>query len=336
MNLNMQRDNLPQWNKKSQGFYEVWYLKLNLPPANGKAGPALWLRFTTLSSRTGLKKVAETWAIFFDPLAPGGSQKLALKNTASPSAYSSQANGTIQIEDCTLGSGFTSGSVVSRGQRIEWDLRFEPNSHTFFHVPQVLQKLKLTKSIVCKPNISIQFKGHFKVNEKTYECDDTPGCQGHIWGQKHAQEWAWSHCNFFEGSDAVVEALTARVKFGEIVTSPRLSALYLQYKGERFEFNNLVDAFSIKSEYSLTSWKFSADKGSLRIQGEIACDVKDLVALTYEDTDGSFLYCNHSELASMNVSVYFKGKLDSSLRSLQTTGFETVSRKKSPYVEVLL
>ena len=38
----------------------------------------------------------------------------------------------------------------------------------------------------------------------------------------------------------------------------------------------------------------------------------------------------------MNLSVYYNGKLDATLRSRQTTGFETVARSKSPYVEVVL
>lgn len=333
----MQLDNISKWDKQRRGFYEVWYLKFNLPASNGTAGPALWLRFTTLSLQNGLKKVAETWGIFFDPSGQGSTRKLAVKNTATLGAYNTGTDGSVQIEDSVFGPDHTSGCVVGRGNKIEWDLKFQPNDFTFFHVPDMLQKLKLTKSIVCKPNVNIKFTGSFSVNDRKYEVNDAPGCQGHIWGKRYALGWAWAHCNMFEdGTDAAVELLSARVKLGGMIKSPQMSALYLEYKGERYEFNTMADAFSIKSDYHLTKWSFGAEKGPLRLVGQINCDLKDLLAVTYEDTEGSFLYCNNSELASMDLSLYFKGKLEKTLRSKQTTGFETVTRQKSPYVEVLL
>lgn len=333
----MQQDNFTKWDKQRRGFYEVWYLKFNLPAQGTTPGPALWLRFTTLSLTNGLKKVAETWAIFFDPTAPGATKKIAIKNTASLGAYDTKSDGSVQIEDSVFGADHTSGCVMGRGNKIEWDLKYQPNDFTFFHVPQVLQKLKLTKSIVCKPNVNIKFSGTFSVNDKKYEVTDAPGCQGHIWGKRYALDWAWAHCNFFDsGADAAVEVLSARVKLGGMVASPQMSALFLEYKGERHEFNRLTDAFAIKSEYNLTKWGFTADKGALRVVGQINCDLKDLLAVTYEDTEGSYLYCNNSELASMDLSIYRNGKLETTLRSKQTTGFETVSREKNPYVEVML
>ena len=341
----MQQDNYPHWDKEKRSFYEVWYLKFNLPAQNGTAGPALWLRFTTLSSKNGLKKVAETWAIFFEPgvnsSSSGAPRKLAVKNTSTPGAYNTRADGSVQIEDSVFGPDHTSGCVVGRGNRVEWDLKFTPNDFTFWHVPDFLQKAKLTKSIVCKPNVNVAFTGSFTINDKTYKVNQAPGCQGHIWGSSYAHKWAWAHCNMFENAsgqltDTVLESLSARVKLGGVVTSPQMSALFLQYKGTRYELNRMHDAFAIKSDFSLTKWRFAAEKGPMRVVGEISCDVKDLLAITYEDTDGSYLYCNNSELASMDLSVYFKGKLEESLRSRQTTGFETVERAKSPYVEVLL
>lgn len=324
----MQEDNVPRWDAVRNGFYEVWYLKLNLPE-----GQALWLRFTTLSLKNGLKKVAETWAMFFDER--GG--KLALKNTYPSSHYSSSPNGAVKIDHCVFAADHTSGSVVSKSNRIDWDLRFTPNDFTFFHVPKALEKLKLTKSIVCKPNVDTYFTGKFSVNGKQYDCSAAPGCQGHIWGKSYAHSWAWAHCNSFANAPGTaVELLSARVKLGGAVVSPQMSALFVQYKGQRHEFNTLTDAFSIRSKYNLTQWDFSMDKGPLRIVGQIKCDLKDLMAVTYEDTSGGYLYCNNSELASMSMSVYQNGKLENTFTSDGTTGFETVAKERSPYVEVLV
>lgn len=335
----MQIDNVPQWDTQKNEFYEIWYLKLNQPSAGPLAGPALWLRLTTLSLGNGLKKVAETWAIFFEPQAQSASRKIAIRNTSSIGAYSTREDGTVQIEDSVLGPGFTSGAVVGRGHRIEWDLKFDPNPLTFFHVPQTLKKMRIARSNACKPNVNIRLQGSFTVNGTRYECADAPGCQGHLWGKRLPREWAWAHCNLFDGAggeNAVIEALSSRLQIGGVLNTPPISAMYFEYKGERHEFNRLTDAVSIRTNYALTKWQFAADRGPLRLLGEVSCDLKDLVAVTYEDTQGSFVYCNNTELASMNLSVYFKGKLDATLRSRMTTGFETASRQRSPYVEVLI
>ncbi len=350
----MHSDNLPNWNGSRESFYEVWYFKLNLvgPSGPGTKSPALWLRFTTLSMQGGLKRVAEVWGIFFEPDAAGNVNKIAVKNTAKLSAPGMMENGKlslgalqysgtgqVSIEDSVFGANFTRGSVVSRSSEISWDLSFEPNEFTFFHVPTALTKLKLSKSTVCKPNVNVTFFGSFTVNGKRYECGTgAPGCQGHIWGTRYAHDWAWAHCNSFEtkSGPAVIEALTARVKLGGAIVSPQMSAMFFEYKGERYQWNSLWSAFTIKSNYDPTSWAFVAEKGHLRINGKIDCTIRDLTGVTYEDTAGGFLYCYNTELASLAVSVYYRGKLEETLKSSGAAAFETVSRNKNPYVEVLL
>ena len=335
----MQTDNIPKWDKQKNGFYEVWYLKLNIAPNK----PALWLRFTTLSSKNGLKKIAETWAIFFDPensdqaTQAGSIKKIAIKSTANLGAYSTKNDGTISIEDSILGPNFTKGCVVSRGNKIEWDLSFTPNDFTFFHVPQIFEKLKLSKSTVCKPNINIHFTGTFSVNGKKYECHSSPGCSGHIWGTKYAHSWSWAHCNLFENNpDCVLEILSARIKLGDLIASPQMSALFFQYKGEQLQLNKFTDLFTIQSKAGLTNWDFAAEHKNFRISGNIKCSLNELTTITYEDTDGSYLYCKNTELAQLTLGIYYKGKLDSTLISKGCTGFETVSRERSPYVEIAL
>lgn len=340
----MQDDNTSGWDGKSNGFYEVWYLKLNLPAEGATPGPALWLRFTTLRLKTGLKKVAETWAIFFEPTAGGGSKKIAIKNTVPLSALRLGPGAELRIEHNELLNESTRGSVSGRGNQLSWDLSFTTDSYTFHHVPETIRALprlrRILGSSVCKPNIDARFSGWFEVNGKRYEVKDVPGCQGHIWGKRQAAEWAWAHCNRFEeaveGHSSVLEVLSARTRMGGLLKSPLLSALYFSFKGERYEFNRLSDAVAIRSEYSLTSWRFAAERGSIRLQGQVECDLKDLAGVTYEDTNGGYLYCNNTELASVSLSVYFRGKLETTLRSRQTAAFETVTRERSKYVEILV
>lgn len=334
----MHNDNAPQWKGAADSFYEVWYIKLNLPSKDGKA-PALWLRFTLLVMQGGIKRVAEVWGVCFEPDSKGGVQKTAIKNTSNiTGALQFTQAGDVRIEDSVLASNYSRGSVVSRGKEIHWDLSFTPNDYTVYYVPKILNKLKLAKSTFCKPNVDIKFTGSFTVNGRKYECDgNSAGAQGHIWGTRYAHGWAWSHCNAFDSPNhAILEILTARVKLGGVLLSPQMSSLFLEYKGDRYELNSLWNALTIRSSYDTTKWVFSAEKGKLRIAGEIECAIRDLVGVTYEDTIGGYLYCYNTALASQKLTLYFGGKLEETLFSRATTSFETVVRDKNPYVEVLL
>ncbi len=334
----MHIDNRAKWDGSSAGFYEVWYLKLNLQSKAPAAPIALWLRFTTLSSTNGLKKKPEIWAIFFE-----GSKKIAIKNTASLGAYSASTNGDVQIEDCVLTKNGTSGSVINQGHNISWDLSFDSETPTFFHVPSTLQKLKLTKSTVCKPSLNLKIRGSFTVDGKEYRCEDAPGCQGHIWGKAYVNEWAWAHSNHWQtasGKDlngsTVLELLTAKAKLGGVVPAPALSAAYFEHAGQKYEWNTLTDQINLKSSYDLEGIEFKAEKRDIKITGKIHTFTRDMVCVTYEAPAGELYFCKNTEVASAKVWIYRNGRLEVELQSNGSCAFETVSKNRSPYVEVLL
>lgn len=324
----MHKDNQAVWSREQNGFYEVWYLKLNLL----KEESALWIRYTTLSLKNGFKSVVETWAIWFDGK---NNQKIALKDTFPFSSFKTTEDHRIQIQHNGFGRNFAQGSIRSKKHSIAWDLSFNENPETFFHVPPVLQKLKLTKSIVCKPNVDLHFNGTVSVDETTYECDAAPGCQGHIWGTDYAHEWAWAHCNSFDAADCVLEALSARVKMGKIITSPILSAIYFRYQDEEFKINALIPALRIKSAYSIDSWDFQYESPKFSIQGNVECDQRDLVGVQYEDTRGGHLYCHNTALANCKLDLKIRGQ-EKIIIAKRSVAFETVGRKRAQSVEFLV
>ena len=55
----------------------------------------------------------------------------------------------------------------------------------------------------------------------TVEVDGWRGMQGHNWGTRHTELYAWGHCNDWEGhDDLVLEGVTACVKVGRILAPP--------------------------------------------------------------------------------------------------------------------
>src|SRR5438874_1940451 len=103
-----------------KAFHKNWYLKLNDPLTQR----ALWLRFTLLSSGNGFKRIAETWAVFFQKSPNREIKKIALKQTYDIKAFSSPEKADIRIGDCELLEKSTKGIIQSKGSSIEWDLSF--------------------------------------------------------------------------------------------------------------------------------------------------------------------------------------------------------------------
>ena len=322
----MHADNKPQWNGRRQGFYEVWYYKLNHLDANN----SLWLRFTTLSRKDGSKEVAEVWAIY----THSNGQKQAFKSTFPASKFCSEKPGLVQIENSNFDEGSTKGSVGE----ISWDLKFKSNDFTFHHVPSILGSLGLAKSKVCKPNIDIHFNGEFRVKDKVFRFNNAPGCQGHIWGSRYALDWAWAHCNSFQdsnGEDVIFDMLSARVLLGGIIPSPQMSALYVKARNQVWEFHSLKDALSIKSFYSPSSWCLGAQKGSTKFTIEIEARPELMAGVKYEATDGQILYCHNTAFAHTRLAV-FEGKQMIFEAKSQVASYEFVKREQNPLVEFVL
>ncbi|MGZ3689317.1 MAG: hypothetical protein ACXVBW_13515, partial [Bdellovibrionota bacterium] len=96
------------------------------------------------------------------------------------------------------------------------------------------------------------------------------------------------------------------------------------------------DVFTVRSKNTLTDWKFQADRGELSFRGYAKAEHKDFAGLTYEDTNGSLLYCGNSKLSDMRVLVYRRGKLEATFDAPGTAAFEVVSRHKNPYVPIII
>lgn len=322
------------------GFQEVWYLKLNDPFSNR----ALWLRFTLLISANGFKKVAETWAIYFDRKDSREISKVALKQTHDIQKFSNDFAGSksIRIGECELSDGHTRGMITSMGKSIRWDLKIvAPRSESFDYVPKQLAKSGIVKNFTRTVYEDARFTGTSEVDGEKQVWTAAPGMQGHLAGPKNGHSWVWGHCNAFVNEQGtpvpfVFEGLTARSRLGGMIASPKMSAFYFHYQGQEYLFNSLLDAFRSRSESTLTEWKFQADRGDLSFRGTASAQYKDFAGVTYEDTDGTLLYCANSKLSDMKVLVYRRGKLEATFKSPGTAAFEVVSRVKNPYVPLLI
>ncbi|MBI4924385.1 MAG: hypothetical protein HY843_00555 [Bdellovibrio sp.] len=343
--------NQSYWLKLKDGlvksYQEVWYLKLNDP----KTQKALWLRFTLLLTKSGYKKIAETWAIFFQKKEETGEiQKTALKQTFPISEFSSIQNENlikIIIGNSFLTSFHTKGQIQAKGQSLEWDLDMKPlTTNQFDLVPSSLSKSKLVKNTALTVYENLSFSGDLILQGEKHRFENAPGMQGHLAGTKNGHSWVWAHCNYFlddHGNRApvVFEGLSARAKLPFAIPSPKLSTFYFLYRENEFPANTLWSAIRSKSTLNFTEWSFETEHRDLEgnnliFKGQIKAELKSFAGITYEDTDGSFLYCANSKLAEMILVVFRNGKPEARFYAPFTAAYECVSRQKNPYVAMLI
>jgi hypothetical protein len=244
--------NRPLWNPTAprgrKAFQEVWYLKVNDPDTNR----ALWLRLTLLISANGFRRIAETWAIFFQRNSTKDVTKLALKQTYDLSAFSSDADGTIRIGECELGANRTRGKITSKGKTISWDLQLQDGHEaTFELLPRSLSRTGLLKNTAVTVSEDLRFDGTTEIDGVTHEWKNAAGMQAHLSGAKNGHSWVWGHCNLFvdEGGKPVpflFEGMSAKARLVGKLASPKLSTFLFHYEGKAYHFNSLWDALRVR------------------------------------------------------------------------------------------
>ncbi len=327
-------DNRPRL-PESGPWQEVWYLKLNQPEARR----ALWLRFTLLRTLEG-KRVAEVWAIAFeDGAAP---RKIGLKNTHALETFAHRAGGGVAIAESDFADARTSGSVISDAHAIRWDLEMRPAAEAGFDfVPSALRRLGLVKNLAVTPFEDLRFSGWSEVDGVRCAWENAPGMQGHLAGPKNGHSWAWGHCNHFVDesgapSDLVFDGLSARARLGSARSTPLLSTFYVRYGGREYALNGVRHLLRTRSRYSPVTWQFEARAGSMAFRGEVRAALEDFAGVTYEDTDGSLLYCHNSKISDMTLEVFREGAREARFTADGTVAFEFVSREKHPGVEFVI
>lgn len=323
-----------------QGPYqESWYLSLRDPSTLR----ALDLRFSILISSNGFRRLAEAWAVFFQKNPGSEAVKIAMKESFDLKTFSTVMNKEgFQISDCEFSDTQTRGKVQSKGRSIEWDLTMEPRQQAEFDlVPNAIKKTKLIRHMIVTPQPDLAFTGVVRVNGEEFRFNRAPGMQGHQSGPRNAHSWIHGHCNVFTNEQGVpvpfvFEGLTMRSHLLAGIPSPKISSFYFLYQGKEHHFNNIRDAIRLQSRHGLNEWTFQAERGDLLFRGRASVEHKDFAGLTLEDTNGSLIYVANSKFSDLEIHVYNRGKLESALRANQTASVEIASRKKNPYVPILV
>jgi len=179
------------------------------------------------------------------------------------------------------------------------------------------------------------YSGALTVDGEQWPIDGWVGSQNHNWGEKHTDRYAWGQVAGFDGApDAFLEAATAQVKLGPVMTPP-LTVLVLRIDGEELAFNTLGETLKTKGRYDFFQWRFEARDDAAHVRGTIIAGADDFVGLPYMNPPGGVKTCLNSKIASCAVTVRRKGRPPLTLYTRSRAAFEILTDARDHGVRVL-
>ena len=294
-------DNRRVWDGAKRGHYEVWYVTgSHLASRTG-----YWIRYTIEAPLSG-EPYAQLWFASSDHADP--SRNVALNHKFPIARHTATAEPfEVTIGDARLTHASAQGGLSGAGHTVAWDLRWLPARHTYRQLPALVYKTGFGDTKVLTPNLDVPVRGSITIDGKTITLDGDPAGQTHLWGKKHAHEWAWGHCNAFEGRrGAALETLTVRLRRGP-VTLPPLTVLGLSLDGETLRWGEFRHTPFTRGAYSTGNYHFSAFSPSARLEGEFSCRPEDMTLAPYHDPDGAPAWCANTTAADLRLTVYRRG-----------------------------
>ena len=319
------KDNRRRWDGESAGHYEVWFLTLNHVASQS----GFWFRYTLEVPQAESEDRpcrAELWASFFDRAAPERNFGLVRASPIDDCRFGDE-DFHLQFGEAALSSSQATGKIETGEHSLSWDLRFTPNPQTYHHMSPKLYAIIRPSSFVCSPNLDLRLSGVIIVDGHEIILEEEPGCQSHLWGSKHVDDWVWVHSNAFEKHEGTVfEGLAARPRrSGRLL--PPLQSLFLRHHGEEYRFVRLRFAEQWNHSLGIGYWSFSAMNTRLYLEGTAQCRLKDMLQARYTDPDGEPLYCLNSEVANLKIRVFKR------VRAVRWRHCETLNAHATAHLE---
>ncbi len=296
-----------------------------------------------LVSRNGFRQLAEVSAVLFDRVEGREVVKHASKQTFDIHRFRQTGRSSGEMGPCRFSETETTGSVQSKGRTIRWDLKYRPGqaANPFVLMPVELVRSGTIRAMAETLQEHLLFTGEVELDGVRYEWKDAPGMMSYFGGNRSSHSWIWGHCNQLvdeQGrlTDFIFEGMSSRPRLIGPIPGPKISCFYFNYQGKEHRLNSLWTSMRVHSNHTPLEWKFRADTGDLSFRGQVRAQYRDFAGLTYEDTNGSLIYCSTSELSDLDIQVYRRGKLEASFKGLGTAAYEHSARVKSPYIPLLL
>jgi hypothetical protein len=246
----------------------------------------------------------------------------------------------LEVAESWLTDRGAAGSAEQDGRSAAWELRWDPSLPAYGHVHPALRVARIAKTVLFLPHPDLEISGWIEWEGRRVDLSEARGGQAHLWGSKHAQRWAWAHCNDFTGADGrprpgtFVDCVSVFVpRFGRTI-GPN-TPVVARIGGVDVLSTAPLSVTRNQSEFELTGWRFEARAGRRRLRGEVSARPEDLIGVTYHDPDGDLAYCYNTEVASMRLELLERGggrrwRTVDELRSDGRAHFEYAQREPIP------
>jgi hypothetical protein len=285
-----EQDNVPR-TRDTPGTYEVWFLTFT----DRGSGAGYWVRSAMLNPKNG-PSTAGVWFARFDPADPArtfGLHQIAGQAELAESGFE------VSIDDSVMRSGHASGSIEGGEHRAQWELRYGTGGATYRLLPDLMDRGPLASTHPVAPNPLIRVSGTISIDGERSEVIDAHGEQGHLYGTRHAERWAWAACSDFIGEEAALHVLTAQGRRGPFLT-PFLTTVGVRWRERWIRLWNV----GRRRPFGLGRWRLDVGTRRYRLTGWIEAPGRDMLRARYEDPDGTFRYCHNSEVASSRLALF--------------------------------
>jgi tocopherol cyclase-like protein len=197
-------------------------------------------------------------------------------------------------------SGHAEGSVSGGGHEARWNLDWPTGGPTYQLLPPALYRGPVVPTKPFSPNVDTPISGTITIDGDTVRIEGAHGQQGHLYGTRHAERWAWAHCADFLEEDAAVHALTAQGRRGPF-TTPFLTVIGIRWEGRWIRLRKA----SRRRDFGVIGrWNVDVGNRRYRLTGRFEAPVRSMLRARYEDPDGTPRFCHNSEIASSRLALF--------------------------------
>ncbi len=290
-------DNEPRWSSDRRA-YEVWFLTMHDPAT----GQGYWIR-STLHVPVEGPPYAGVWFARFDRSDPsrnfGVHRRFDGGYGVGRGGLGADAGFQVHAGDTVMRSGHAQGRLEGAGHQVSWSLDWPTGQPTHRLLPDWMYRGSAIPTKPFSPNPDTRVSGTVGVDGDVAVLTDVPAQQGHLYGTRHAERWAWAHCADFDDEEGIVQALTAQGRRGPYLT-PYVTSVGVKWDGRWIRLTKV----SKRRDFGLGTWRVDVGNRRYRLAGRIEAPVAALLRAGYEDPDGTPRYCHNSEVASCRLALF--------------------------------
>jgi hypothetical protein len=291
-------DNRIVWDRQP-GRYEVWFVTFN----HRASETGFWIRHTLSAPAAGRgEPYCQLWFARFDGRHPG--ENFALNRKLPIDALGARDEPfEVRVGEAVLREDGLRGAIAGEGHRAEWDLSWIPAARSVLTLPALAYRTARTDTKFLAPNFSVPLRGRVVVDGREVDLAGNRAVQCHIWGKKHAHQWAWGHvCGFAEDEGVSLDVLSVSLRKGG-VTLPRLTVASLRDGSEDVRLTRPWQLPLGRGEWFGGTFHFRAASGTVQLEGSFTASPADMVLAHYTDPDGEAAFCHNTEVATAQLTV---------------------------------